>query len=280
VIHFLAGSLPASALLHIRQLGLFAMICRLPSENALRKNAYELFEIGPLVKTSWFTQIQTHCVMYSLPQPLALLESPPEKNAFKSFMKKKIIAYWETSLRDEAYALKSINFFKPHFMSLLKPHPLFTSAGSSSYRITKACIQARMLSGRYRCGALFRHWKPHNSGYCLLSESCEAIEDIPHILQRCIGLKDVRKLLEDHTQSVAASLHDYLREVILLLCTPVSPLFCNFLLDCSSLPLVISIAQKYGEEIFTPLFSLSQTWVFTLHRERLKQLGRWKAASD
>ena len=280
VIHFLAGSLPASALLHIRQLGLFAMICRLPSENALRRYAYELFEIGPLVKTSWFTQIQTHCVMYSLPQPLALLKSPPEKNAFKSFMKKKVIAYWETSLRDEACPLKSLNFFKAQFMSLLKPHPLFTSAGSSSYRITKACIQARMLSGRYRCGALLRHWKQHNNGFCLLSESCKAIEDIPHILQWCVWLKDVRKQLEDHTHSVAASLPDYLSEVILLLCIPVSPLFCDFLLDCSSLPLVISIAQEYGEEILNPLFSLSQTWVFMLHRERLKQLGRWKAAGD
>ena len=277
VVHFLAGSLPASALLHIRQLGLFAMLCRLPCENALRKYANEMFESGPLSKKAWFAQIQALCVMYSLPQPLVLLTSPPEKDAFKLSIKKKVLAYWESLLRDEAKALKSLCYFKPHFMSLLKPHPLFTSAGTSPYRVTKACIQARMMSGRYRCGALFRHWKPLNSGYCLLSESCKVIEDVPHILQWCDGLRNVREKLFDHTQKVVISLPDYLREVIYFYCNLSSPSFCDFLLDCSSLPLVISTAQKYGEEILLPLFSLSQTWVFMLHRERLKLLGRWKA---
>ena len=181
-------------------------------------------------------------------------------------------------LRDESNALKSLTYFKPQFMSLVRPHPLFTTAGNSSYNIMRACCQARMLSGRYRSQALLRHWRPQNTGLCLLSDSCNEMEDLPHILQRCVALKDVRKKLQDHTNEIVDSLPDYVREIVLLYCNSESQIFCDFMLDCSALPLVISAVQSYGDEVLSPLFDLTQTWLFVLHRERLKLLGRWKAS--
>jgi hypothetical protein len=53
-------------------------------------------------------------------------------------------------------------------------------------------------------------------------------------------------------------------------------LFCQFLLDCSVLPEVIAAVQKQGEDILSHLFAITRIWVYTLHRDRLKILGRWR----
>ena len=143
----------------------------------------------------------------------------------------------------------------------------------------RACCQARMLSGRYRCEALLRHWKPQNTGLCLLSDSCDEPEDLTHIVQRCVALEDVRRKLIDHTDIIASSLPEYIKKIVILYCNPESQAFCEFLLDCSTMPLVISAVQSYGDEVFHPLFDLTQTWLFVLHRERLKLLGQWKVSS-
>ena len=78
VIFFLAGSLPGSALLHLRQLSIFGMICRLP-ENILHIHAINVFGSGKLSPMSWFNQIRDHCLRYQLRHPLKVLQSPLPK---------------------------------------------------------------------------------------------------------------------------------------------------------------------------------------------------------
>ena len=51
---FLAGSLPATALLHMRQMGLFGMISRLEENNLLHVYAKEIFSTDRCSKSSWF----------------------------------------------------------------------------------------------------------------------------------------------------------------------------------------------------------------------------------
>ena len=60
VVFFLAGSLPASALLHIRQLTLFGMICRLP-QNILHRIARYVLVPSSNRSRSWFSHIRTLC---------------------------------------------------------------------------------------------------------------------------------------------------------------------------------------------------------------------------
>ena len=280
VTHFLAGSLPASALLHIRQVGLFLMICRLKNNELLHHATY-VFSNGSPHKTSWFHQIEVICKEYLLPHPLSMLQNPPKKDAFKSFMKKKIISFWEEKLREEAKNLKSLSFFNPQFMSLAKPHALFTSAGSSPSKARMACIQARMLSGRYRCEYLARHWKKNSSGSCLLSPNCNEYEDINHILQRCSALDSVRNNLIEHTSHQIKTLPQPISSLLQKYCDPGSENFCQFLLDCTVLPDIISAAQAYSPDfVLPPLFELSRTWIFVLHRERLKLRSQWKLACN
>ena len=89
VIMFLAGSLGAKANIHIRQLGLFGMICRLP-DNVLFSIAHQKLLSDPDNSSSWFVQIRHLCAQYDLPSPLLLLQTPPTKSSFKSLVKSKV----------------------------------------------------------------------------------------------------------------------------------------------------------------------------------------------
>ena len=277
VVYFLAGSLPGTALLHLRQLGLFGMICRLPS-NVLHQHARDYFSSVISFKGSWFHQIRTLCVTYHLPHPLDLLESSYTKDAFKSMIKSKIYDYWEVCLRNEASELPSLLYFNPNFMTLKMPHPIWITAEHSSYKVAMATIQARMLSGRYRCGKLTRYWTNSN-GSCKLTPDCqETLEDIPHILQQCPALNVLRRNLISFTFKISSNLPLKIRNLLRLRCTPEHPLFCNFILDCSNDSDVIRLVQEFGTFVLNTIFDITRVWIYTIHRERLKMLGSWHGA--
>ena len=275
VVYFLAGSLPGSALVHLRQLTLFGMICRLHG-NILHTHANNLFSAKTISKKSWFHQVRNLCLLYDLPHPSLLLEAKYGKSTFKMMIKKKIFNFYEQKLREEASNLPSLSYFHPEYMTLLKPHPLFTTAGFSPYKVAMSSVQAIMLSGRYRCGHLTRHWSKTETGHCSLSSRCvDKIDDLPHILRHCPALSSVRANLYDYTLDYTAALPNDVRSLILFHCDTRSPSFCVFLLDCSCLPDVIILVQKYGSDILKNIFEVTRTWTFTLHRERLKLLDRW-----
>ena len=56
IIHFLAGSVPGEALLHMRQLCLFSMICHLP-DDPLNLHARYILTVSQPSANSWFQQI-------------------------------------------------------------------------------------------------------------------------------------------------------------------------------------------------------------------------------
>ena len=276
VIYFLAGSLPGCALIHIRQLSIFGMICRL-EENILHKHATNYFSSVTISPKSWFAQIRELCLLYLLPHPIELLSSRKTKSSYKLMVKKRVIDYWEKELRKEAQALPSLLFFKPSYMSLTSPHPIWLTAGSSPSKVAMATVQSLFLSGRYRTGKLCSHWAKNKTGACLLSADCSGIlEDIPHILASCHGLIKTRDKLLLYTNEYCETLLTDIKEIILIHCNPSSPTFIQFMLDCSVLPSVISAVQVHGNIVHEHLFTVSRTWTYCLHRERLKALGRWK----
>ena len=276
VVYFLGGSLPGQALLHSRQLCLFGMIARLPG-SILHQHALDFFSSKTISKKSWFHQVRDCCMLYGLPHPLDLLSYPIPKDQFKLYVKKKILSYWEIQLRDEAAALPSLKFFHAEYMSLKKPHPIWLTAGSSPAKVRKATIQARMLSGRYRTEALCRHWCTTNrKGVCLMSPECsETLEDMEHILQHCPALNDTRRYLLNYTEAYVSKLPLPVADLISSHCSPSSSFYCQFLLDCSSLPSVIALLQEHGSSFLYDLFEVSRTWVFAIHRDRLRCLNRW-----
>ena len=122
-VHFLSGTLPGVAVVHIKMLCLFGMVSRLP-RNPLYTHALNVLTNSKSSSKSWFQNVRDICLLYQLPHPLTILEKAPNKDSFKKLIKSKITDYWELKLRGEASLLTSLINFKPEFMSLTKPHPI------------------------------------------------------------------------------------------------------------------------------------------------------------
>ena len=75
VVMFLAGSLPATALLHLRMLGLLGMIASLGPDNILNNHGRHILLSASTDKNckSWFLSVRTLCQQYSLSDPLLIL---------------------------------------------------------------------------------------------------------------------------------------------------------------------------------------------------------------
>ena len=274
-VYFLAGSLPGSALLHLRQLSVFGMICHLEG-NILNSLAMDiLIEAKPSAK-SWFQEIRDICVKYDLPHPITLLENPIKKEAFMKFCKLKVHEYWHLKL-SKAANLPSLQYLQPHFLSLSLPHPIWTSLDGNPYQAKAARIQSLFLTGRYRSERLCRFWSSNREGYCLLS-TCnneQLYEDIEHILLGCRGLTDERRRLKLFTTEYVSDKPVLKTIVDAYLYSDAEDDRMQFLLDCSVLPMVITPYQEYGQIVHNQLFKISRTWCRSLHVARMKALGRF-----
>ena len=275
VVNFLAGHPGATAVLHIRQFSLFGMICRLPG-NILHKIASHLLLTEPDNSSSWFVSIRNLCAMYDLPSAILLLQDPPTKCTFKTLVKKKILSYWQEKFRSEAANLSSLQFFKPQYMSLSQPHPLWTTCDANPFEVNKAVVVAKMMSGRYRSDYLCRHWTPTNSeGWCLLCRDRSGPGDISHLLGSCITLQDKRDSLFIYwDEQVSTNIH--IKEIIENVKNADSKTFTQFVLDPSVHPAVISAVQK-GQIDLKQIFRLTRTFCYGIHRRRAQLLGRFNA---
>ena len=275
VVAFLAGCLPGTAQLHQRMLSIFGMVCRLPNSILHRHAIRVLIASKPSAK-SWFTEIRNLCLMYLLPHPLSLLEAPTTKDKYKKLVKQKIVNFWEIRLRNEASSLSSLEFFQPNFMSVCSPHPIWTTAGSSSYQVAMSTVQGLMISGRYRTEQLCRHWSANKKGFCQ-APSCiglELVEDLQHILLKCASLEPTRQKMLSFTSSYSQPF-EILQPILSIIYLRKQSSFCQFLIDCSVLPAVITATQQYGPDTLHHLFRITRTWCYCLHKARLKILGRW-----
>ena len=88
VVMFLAGSLPATGILHLRMLGLLGMIARLGPDNLLNKHGRDVLLSTNLSSKSWFLSVRQLSNRYHLPDPLKILQS---KHYWKSICKSKVI---------------------------------------------------------------------------------------------------------------------------------------------------------------------------------------------
>ena len=109
--------------------------------------------------------------------------------------------FWRHEFQKDASKLTSLKYFKPEFLSLNSPHPIFTTLNGNPYETKKAMIQSKFLSGRYRSEKLCRFWSKNKAGICLLN-SCKSDttpDDLEHILFTCNSLADTRKRLMTFT---------------------------------------------------------------------------------
>ena len=194
VVHLMAGTVPGEAVLHLKQLSLFMMVCHLPG-NPINTHARNILLTAPKSAKSWFQQVRCLCLMYGLHHPLQLLDHPPSKAAFKVLVKKRVAQYWEDLLRDEAAGLPSLHYFVASCGSLTSPHPIWTSSGSNSFENRKSQVLARMVSGRFRSEYLCRHWSDNRLGHCQAETCVGVVGDLEHLLVHCPALAPDRTRL-------------------------------------------------------------------------------------
>ena len=138
-----------------------------------------------------------------------------------------------------------------------------------------------MISGRYRTQELVSKWSESASPACQ-APSClnlNVTENLSHILAKCPSLEQTRRKLKKFTEETVENVNvQEIKELILNRTEPHHPDFSNFLIDCSTFPEVISLSQLHGQEVHDILFRVTRMWCFSLHKDRLKILGRWSSS--
>ena len=273
IIYLLAGSLPASALLHQRQLTLFLMICHLHGDPLHAHAEYVLLHSENNSK-SWFMQVRNICAQYDLPHPLILLHDPPAKHRMRKLVKLKITEHWQAVLTSEAMSMSSLQHLNPTRHSVVRPHQLWTTAGSSPHEANKAVTLARMMSGRYRTERLCRFWTTNKDGYCLLEGCNQVVGDLEHLLVHCPGLHTVRSNLEQMWLARTAfipPLHVFVKKVL----TSSAAVRMAFILDCVSVPEIVSLHQTHGMAVIQTVLYITRTYAYSIHRKKLILTGKW-----
>ena len=263
-------------------MSLFGMICRLNGgDNPLAHHARHIFATAKVSSRSWFQMIQTVFLQYNLPHPITFLDAPASKISFKHTTKAAVLDYWNRRLRSETCELSSLNYFHPEYMSLTRTHPLYLTCKSSPHEVSKAIIQARYLSGRARLENVTKYWDPTNrEGYCLLckhSVLVPKLQSLAHLLLPggCESLCEARLFMFSFINSYLVP-RPYLLP-LLKECLGDDEHFVQFMLDCSTMPLVISFIQERGECCLDDLFYISRTYIFKLHSVRKRMLlDLWK----
>ena len=264
---FLAGSLPAEALIHLRQLSLFSMITRLV-DDPLNAHAHYILTAATKSAKSWFQQIRGICLQYGLPHPLELLQYPLSKSRFKALAKKQVITYWEDHLLEESSRLSSLSYLDVTYFSLQKTCLMWNMAGSSPFENSKALVVARMLSGRYRTEYLTRHWTPANSNGLCLAVTCQnLIGNLTHLLIECPSLYSVRRkmILLWIKKTASCSL---LGPIFLSILFSTPEEITQFILNPLSNKKVQAIAQDGPEPQLQMIFYLTRTYAYYLSKEK------------
>ena len=273
VVYFVAGSLPGAAILELKQLSLFGMVCRLLT-NPINFHAKQIL-LSASASHSWFGKVRDLLLKYQLPHPLDLLHSPPTKECYKKLIKSKVIDFWETKLRAEAPSTLSLPYFHPEYLSLGSPHKILTSAGAKSYEVSKARIQLLFMTSQYPSAKFSRHWSPENPLGICSNGSCkeyEVIETSEHILLYCPAYNSAR---QNAIKLCLQIKNQHVHQLVTNFFLTGPHKLLQFLLDCSVIPEVISMAQQHGNAIYNDLFYLGRTWCFGIHRMRMKRLCKW-----
>ena len=272
-VMFFSGSLGATANIHIKQLGLFGMISRLP-DNILHTVATSKLSSEPDSSSSWFVHIRQLCSQYCLPTPLSVLSNPPSKTSYKNLVKNQVIDYWKRKYELEAAEKDSLLYFKPQFLNLTKPHPLWTTCSSNPFETNKALIVCRLLSGRYISDWHARNWSKDNpEGFCLLCPGKEIPGNIEHLLISCEALEEKRLRIIEYWNMQSEG-NNHLKQLLSAVLSYPPQDRVQFLLDPSVVPSVISGCQ---DDLYSldDIFPLTRTYCYAMHRRRMQLLGRF-----
>ena len=146
---------------------------------------------------------------------------------------------------------------------------IWRTAHNSPFESAKAVIVARMASGRYRCEALTSYWST-TKGYCLAPSCTNKRGDIEHLLLRCPALDGIRQKMMQMWKEKTETQYPDLYAVISQILVSSPSYMVHFLLYPCSFPEIITLGQKHGGEIIDHINYITRTYVYYLHKVKLK----------
>ena len=115
-------------------------------------------------------------------------------------------------------------------------------------------------------------WCHSQLDYCLSPTCSNKVESVEHILIHCRAYTECKRRLYSLWLS---SPNPVVIKLVTEAFSEETDYLLQFIIDCSVLPPVINAVQAQSPEILDDLFYLTRTWCFSVHRYRMKMLGRW-----
>ena len=270
---FMAGTLPATAVLHLRMLGLLGMIARLGPSCILGKLGRQALLAADNPK-SWFLVVRLLTQQYGLQDPLLVLQAPDTRRRWKATCKARVTRWWQVHYCGQATNLLSLRHFNPHFFYLTKPHHTISTA-TTPHQVVRATTVVAMLSGRYVTDYRTRHWDRANpEGRCRLCPATPLqpapLGTLEHQLVWCPALQGVRtRLLEMWSAYTTGRPH--LLQLVEHYTSGCVQDFMTFVLNPSSCHLIIINSRSHPSLIHDSHY-MSRMWCHFIHVKKLKLL--------
>ena len=150
-LYFLLGELSLVASLHLDVLSLFWNVWTNPHTNAYEVVKY-LLKMSDDNSMTWSAHVRCIFLIYELPDPLLLLDSPPwTKTRWKEHTKIVVTSHHEAILRQKAKYNYKLNFLNVQAQGLSgRPHPILSWV-SSTHDVTIIRPHIKMLTSDYLC---------------------------------------------------------------------------------------------------------------------------------
>ena len=194
-LYFLLGELPMEASLHLDTLSLFWNIWANPETKVFDVLKY-LLKMTDENSLTWSAHIRLLFLLYNLPDPLHLLDSPPwPRERWKMHTRIAVTSHHERLLRSKASNNIKLKYLNVQTSGLSgRSHPMLTSVHTTQ-DVTRLRPHIKMLSGDYLSYVNLDHDRgigPHCRMCPPISEHPAPPEDLTHILTSCRATTDTR----------------------------------------------------------------------------------------
>ena len=273
-LYFLLGELPVEALVHLDALSLFWCIWSNPQTKIHEITKY-LLMMSDSSSLTWAAHIRLLFQLYNLPDPLTLISGTPwPKERWRLTTKTAITIYWELSWRGKAASNSKLSFLNVQVTGLSgKTHPVLSGI-LSTQEVERSRIHVKMLAGDYCCYSYMGSDRLQDA-YCRLCqllhhEHPAPVEDMVHLLTRCIATRETRtRLLSDLLNEI--SLHFPNNKILE---QPNHLHLTQLILDPTSLNLPISIRISPDHPALTIVLNVCRSLCFAVHKDRTRQLKK------
>ena len=270
-IYFLLGELPLEANLHMDVLNLFWNLWSNPQTTAFKAVEYILM-MADNSSVTWAAHVRNLCLLYNLPDPLALMqETAWKKDKWKTLVNTTIMTQHESKMRKEARTNRKLGFLNIELTGLSgRPHPILSGI-LTSHEVLKSRAHVKMLAGDYLCYATLAIERGGDPQCRLCTSSTgqpAPSEDITHILTRCRGTEDTRgRIIPELLNTVVKffpsnailSQHDH-------------HTLTQFILDCSSPNLPTSTRIDPNHPNISEVMRICRDLCHAIHTERIRRL--------